>query len=156
MSELISAATTRRAWSAEALASLMAVSHSTGAEIVAGILQRAPAADIAVAFEPDGHNSVYAKRHRLMPFEAKFPRGTAPGLLGEGKAMAICKDMDFPDTIRNDAHAGLRLMAAPAWDSGVDAWIHARMAVLRGVENGFAVHARPIMDSLPRATPTGG
>jgi apolipoprotein N-acyltransferase len=147
--------TTRRAWSAEALAPLTAVSQSTGAEIVAGILQRAPAGDIAVAFEPDGHNSVYAKRHRLMPFEAKFPRGTAPGLLGEGKAMAICKDMDFPDTIRNDAHAGLRLMAVPAWDSGVDAWIHARMAVLRGVENGFAV-ARAANHGLLTASDANG
>jgi apolipoprotein N-acyltransferase len=131
--------TTRRAWSAEALAPLTAVSQTTGAEIVAGVLQREPAGDIAVAFEPDGQTSVYAKRHRLMPFEAKFPPGTVPGLLGEGKAMAICKDMDFPDTIRNDAHAGLRLMMVPAWDSDIDAWIHARMAVLRGVENGFAV-----------------
>jgi apolipoprotein N-acyltransferase len=131
--------TTRRTWSAEALAPLTAVSQATGAEIVAGVLQRAPAGDIAVAFEPDGHSSVYAKRHRLMPFEAKFPPGTAPGLLGEGKAMAICKDMDFPDTIRKDAHAGLRLMAVPAWDSDADAWIHARMAVMRGVENGFSI-----------------
>ena len=92
-----------------------------------------------------------------MPFEAKFPRGTAPGLLGEGKAMAICKDMDFPDTIRNDAHVGLRLMAVPAWDSGVDAWIHARMAVLRAVlRTDSPSHAQPIMVSLPRATLTAG
>jgi apolipoprotein N-acyltransferase len=131
--------TTRHAWLAEALAPLTTVSQATGAEVVAGVLQREPAGDIAVAFEPDGHSSVYAKRHRLMPFEAKFPPGTAPGLLGEGKAMAICKDMDFPDTIRKDAHAGIRLMAVPAWDSDVDGWIHARMAVMRGVENGFAV-----------------
>jgi apolipoprotein N-acyltransferase len=147
--------TTRRAWSAEALAPLAAVSQATGAEIVAGVLQRAPAGDIAVAFEPDGHNSVYAKRHRLMPFEARFPPGTAPGLLSEGKAMAICKDMDFPDTIRSDAHAGLRLMAVPAWDSDVDAWIHARMAVLRGVENGFAV-ARAANHGLLTASDANG
>ena len=63
--------------------------------------------------------------------------------------MAICKDMDFPDTIRNDSHAGLRLMAVPAWDSDVDAWLHARMAVLRGVENADSAmpRARPIMVS---------
>jgi len=108
-----------------------------------------------VAFEPDGHNSVYAKCHRLMPFEAKFPPGTAPGLLGEGEAMVICKDMDFPDTIRKDAHAGLRLMAVPAWDSDADAWIHARMAVLRGVENGFAV-ARAASHGLLTASDANG
>jgi apolipoprotein N-acyltransferase len=147
--------TTRRAWSAEVFAPLTAVSEATGAEIVAGVLQRAPAGDIAVAFEPDGHNSVYAKRHRLMPFEAKFPPGSAPGLLGDGKAMVICKDMDFPDTIRKDAHAGLRLMAVPAWDSDADAWIHARMAVLRGVENGFAV-ARAANHGLLTASDANG
>lgn len=130
---------TRQAWSTEVFAPLAAVSQATGAEIVAGVLQRDPAGDIAVAFEPDGHNYVYAKRHRLMPWEARFPAGTVPGLLGGGRAMAICKDMDFPDTIRKDAQAGLRLMAVPAWDSDVDGWIHGRMAVLRGVENGFAV-----------------
>lgn len=123
----------------EALAPLKAVSQATGAEIVAGVLQLEPAGDIAVAFEPDGRSTVYAKRHRLLPFEARFPPGTAPGPLSAGKAMAICKDMDFPDTIRQDARAGLRLMAVPAWDSDVDGWIHARMAVMRGVENGFAV-----------------
>jgi apolipoprotein N-acyltransferase len=147
--------TTRRAWSAEALAPLTAASQATGTEIVAGVLQRTPAGDIAVAFEPDGHNFVYAKRHRLMPFEARFPPGTGPGLLGEGKAMAICKDMDFPDTIRNDAHAGLRLMAVPAWDSDVDAWLHARMAVLRGVENGFAI-ARAANHGLLTASDANG
>jgi apolipoprotein N-acyltransferase len=27
----------------------------------------------------------------------------------------------------------------PAWDFAVDGWLHSRMAVLRGVEGGFAV-----------------
>ena len=147
--------TTQHAWFAEALAPLTAVSQATGAEIVAGVLQRAPPGDIAVAFEPDGHSSVYAKRHRLMPFEAKFPPGTTPGLLGDGNAMAICKDMDFPDTIRKDARTGLRLMAVPAWDSDVDGWIHARMAVMRGVENGFAV-ARAANHGLLTASDANG
>ena len=53
--------------------------------------------------------------------------------------MAICKDLDFPETIRRDARAGLRLMAVPAWDFGADGWLHGRMAIMRGVENGFAV-----------------
>ena len=147
--------TTRRAWSAEAFEPLASLSQTTGAEIIAGVLQREPAGDIAVAFEPNGHSVVYAKRHRLMPFEARFPPGTAPGLLGEGRAMVICKDMDFPDTIRRDARAGLRLMAVPAWDSDADGWIHARMAVMRGVENGFAV-ARAANHGLLSASDANG
>lgn len=29
-------------------------------------------------------------------------------------------------------------MVAPAWDFEVDDWLHGRMAILRGVENGFS------------------
>jgi apolipoprotein N-acyltransferase len=131
--------TTRRAWRAQVLAPLALAAKQTGAEIVAGVLARAPWGDTAVAFEPDGRASVYAKRHLLMPIEFRFAPGAAPGLLGGGRAMAICKDMDFPGTIRQDARNGLRMMAVPAWDFGADGWIHGRMAVMRGVENGFAI-----------------
>jgi apolipoprotein N-acyltransferase len=30
-------------------------------------------------------------------------------------------------------------MLIPAWDFGSDAWLHSRMAVLRGVESGFTI-----------------
>ena len=53
--------------------------------------------------------------------------------------MEICKDMDFPRTILADAQYGIRLMGVPAGDFGKDAWLHARMAIMRGVENGFAI-----------------
>ena len=47
--------------------------------------------------------------------------------------------MDFPSSVRGTAEHGVRLMVVPANDFGKDGWIHARMAVMRGVENGFAV-----------------
>lgn len=131
--------TARRAWRERVLAPLASVSKQTGADIVAGVLVRAPWADTAAAFDPDGRISNYTKRHLLQPIESRFTAGTAPGLLGGGRAMAICKDMDFPETIRKDARTGLRLMAVPAWDFGADRWIHARMAIMRGVENGFSM-----------------
>ncbi len=54
--------------------------------------------------------------------------------------MAICKDMDFERTLRADARQGaIRILAVPANDFVKDDWIHARMAIMRGVENGFAV-----------------
>jgi apolipoprotein N-acyltransferase len=31
------------------------------------------------------------------------------------------------------------LLLVPAWDFNLDRWLHARMAVLRAVENGFAL-----------------
>ena len=61
--------------------------------------------------------------------------------------MEICKDMDFPDTIRSDAAKGVRLMGVPAGDMGIDGWQHGIMSVMRGVENGFAM-VRPAHDGL--------
>ena len=130
---------TRREWRGKVFAPLQAASKRTGAEIVTGFHERAPLGDISVAFAPDGSWRVYAKRHLLLPSEAAYTPGVAPGIVGGGTAMAICKDLDFPETIRRDARAGLRLMAVPAWDFGADGWLHGRMAIMRGVENGFAV-----------------
>jgi apolipoprotein N-acyltransferase len=62
--------------------------------------------------------------------------------------MAVCKDMDFPRTYVADARAGdIRLMAVPSGDLKLDGWMHGRLALMRGVENGFAV-VRPANDGL--------
>jgi apolipoprotein N-acyltransferase len=45
--------------------------------------------------------------------------------------------MDFPAFGRRYGSYGASLVLAPAWDAGADAWLHSRMAVLRGVESGF-------------------
>jgi apolipoprotein N-acyltransferase len=47
--------------------------------------------------------------------------------------------MDFAPAIRDYGRRGVQLMLVPAWDFSADARLHARMAVVRGVENGFAV-----------------
>jgi apolipoprotein N-acyltransferase len=127
------------AWRSAALQPLEAAAKETGVLIVAGVVDRSPAEDLALAFAHSGQVLSYAKRHLLLPAEARFTPGHKPGLISDGRAMAICKDMDFPRTIRADATHGIRLMAVPAGDFGVDAWIHGRMAIMRGVENGFAV-----------------
>lgn len=82
----------------------------------------------------------YDKRHMIPGFESHFTPGRANLQSGEPPARfgyAICKDMDFPAVGR--AQAGSDIVFVPAWDFGVDAWLHSRMAVLRGVENGYAV-----------------
>ncbi|MGH6950289.1 MAG: apolipoprotein N-acyltransferase [Vitreimonas sp.] len=82
----------------------------------------------------------YDKRHMIPGFESHFTPGRASLQSGEAPARfgyAICKDMDFPAVGR--AQAGADIVFVPAWDFGVDAWLHSRMAVLRGVENGYAV-----------------
>ncbi len=121
------------------LAPLAAAARDTASVIVTGAQLHAPERDMAFAFMPDGRLLDYDKRHLLLPLEARYTPGQAPGLLGDGRATAICKDMDFPRTIRADAQNGIRLMVVPAGDFMKDDWIHARMAILRGVENGFAV-----------------
>ncbi len=60
--------------------------------------------------------------------------------VGTGRiGIAICKDMDFPTLGRRYAALGVDALLVPAWDFDQDAWWHARMAILRGVESGFAV-----------------
>jgi apolipoprotein N-acyltransferase len=127
-----------RDWQSRVLAPLAAAARATGATIVVGTAVPDPVLNRAIAFSPDGTAITYDKRHPLRPEEKEIP-GTAPGLLGNGRAMAICKDMDFPASIRSDVQSGIRVMVVPASDFTRDDWIHARQAILRGVENGFAI-----------------
>jgi apolipoprotein N-acyltransferase len=124
---------------ADALAPVEAASAETGTLVVAGAHNRAPQRNMAVVFRPGAQSMTYDKRHLLLPGEAVFTPGTRTGIIGKGMATAICKDLDFPRTIRGDAQAGIRLMMVPANDFTLDDWMHARQAVMRGVENGFAV-----------------
>jgi len=96
----------------------------------------------ALVFEPAGNAPVpYFKRHLIPGFEDRYTAGDADTALGSDPriGMAICKDLDFTATGRAHGLLGTRLLLVPAWDFGEDAWLHARMAILRGVENGFAI-----------------
>jgi apolipoprotein N-acyltransferase len=128
----------RQGEEAEVLARLASAAKRAHAVVVAGTFVPMPSQNRAFAFLPDGRVETYAKRHLLLPFEPEAP-GRTLGLLGQGYATQICKDMDFPGTVRGTAEHGVRLMTVPANDFGRDGWIHARMAIMRGVENGFAV-----------------
>ena len=90
--------------------------------------------------------ATYAKHHLLPLFESAYIVGTARSVWAEpsGKwGVAICKDMDFPGLGRDYARDGAGLLLVPAWDFGVDGWLHGRMAVLRGVESGFSIARSP-------------
>jgi apolipoprotein N-acyltransferase len=129
----------RQEWRAAVLAPLQTLAHQTGVQVIAGVYERTPPADLAFALQPDAAPRIYAKRH-LVPFlDTEFTPGRSSGWLGDGRAMEICKDMDYPRTILGDAKRGIQLMGVPAGDFGKDAWLHARMAIMRGVENGFAI-----------------
>jgi apolipoprotein N-acyltransferase len=69
-----------------------------------------------------------------------FTPGTGPLALTGGAGVEICKDMDFPAMLRTDSvRLAPGLMAVPAWDFERDAFAHARMALMRSVENGFSM-----------------
>jgi apolipoprotein N-acyltransferase len=134
---------------------LAAVSKQTRVQIIAGFHTDKPAADFALSITPDGVIQRYDKRHPMPSLEARYRPGSASGWLGHGRAMEVCMDMDFPGTIQPDAAKGVRLMGVPAGDFVIDDWLHGRLAVMRGVENGFAM-VRPAHHGLVIASDAEG
>jgi apolipoprotein N-acyltransferase len=88
----------------------------------------------------------YAKHHMLPLYESSFTVGTERTLLTRSSGtwgITICKDMDFPQLSRKYANDGAGLLLVPAWDFVADGWLHGRMAVMRGVEDGFSIARVP-------------
>lgn len=85
---------------------------------------------------------LYAK-HRLLPgYESRYRPGTTWRdftVRDQRLGVAICKDLDFTDTGRAYGQRNVGLLVVPAFDFTVDGWLHSRMALLRAVENGFAL-----------------
>ncbi len=92
----------------------------------------------------------YHKVHLLPGPETGYMAGRDIALFsvdGATCGMAICKDMDFPALAREYSRAGTGILFVPAWDFVRDAQLHARMAILRAVEGGFAL-ARSAQEGL--------
>jgi apolipoprotein N-acyltransferase len=102
-------------------------------------------------FAPSGELIAdYAKQHLVPGFEARFKPGdedVVRSILGARFGIAVCKDMDFAQLGRAYSRRGVNAMLVPAYDFDRDAWSHASMAVLRGVEGGFSV-IRPARHGL--------
>jgi apolipoprotein N-acyltransferase len=99
--------------------------------------------NLAFVFGPDGNQQIVYQKHFMVPgWEDGYQRGKQVATFPAPHAnwgVVICKDMDFQALSREYAQHGVQLMFAPAWDFTVDDWLHGRMAVLRGVESGFAI-----------------
>lgn len=83
----------------------------------------------------------YNKVHLVTGLESQFIPGNNIGLFKLNNlqsGIAICKDLDFQDYIRQYGKNNPGILFVPAWDFVVDDWLHSRMAILRGVENGFS------------------
>ena len=131
-----------------ALAAVDSLYSSTAAEtraaIVLGLVRKMPsgAFNSSRLYSADGKlEANYDKHHLLAGVEPEKP-GDKRVVLDEPSGrwgLQICKDMDFPKLSREYAAEGANLLLVPAWDFNLDRWLHARMAVLRAVENGFAL-----------------
>ena len=98
--------------------------------------------NMAVVFGTDGQVVLeYDKQHMIPGLEEGYRRGEAIGVIAGAAAalgVAICKDLDFVPLGREYAGAGIGLLLVPAWDFVNDGWLHSRMALMRGVEGGYA------------------
>jgi apolipoprotein N-acyltransferase len=112
--------------------------------IVLGVARRTPVASYNSArfYSAAGKLEASYDKHHLLPgVEPEQPGDKLVVLTQPSGAwgLQICKDMDFPQLSREYASAGAGLLLVPAWDFNLDGWLHSRMAVLRAVEDGFAL-----------------
>ena len=112
--------------------------------LVAGVVMHRNEREYNMALALGGHgneSAEYTKHHLVPGWERAFTPGSGYTTLAwlARTGLAICKDMDFPAMGRSYAKRDVRLLLVPAWDFGTDSWLHSRMAILRGVESGFAI-----------------
>jgi apolipoprotein N-acyltransferase len=131
-----------------AAARLSAIAQARNIDLVAGVLvdEAGGQRNRALVADASGLVATYDKRHLVPGIEGAIRPGSSDLVLHlrDGTiGVAICKDMDFSALGRGYASAGARLMLVPGWDFrgpwGEDGWAHGRLAVLRGVESGYAV-----------------
>jgi apolipoprotein N-acyltransferase len=128
-------------WRGVVDAELETLAHVGHTAVVMGFDDRAPPRrNVALYYFANGAAPIaYAKRHLIPGLESVFEPGKKSFMTSDFTGVAVCKDMDFPASLRAEAILQPSLYAVPAWDFGKDGPWHARLAILRGVENGFAV-----------------
>jgi apolipoprotein N-acyltransferase len=129
------------AWSDLVQARLAAVSNRADATVVAGFNTTIGDShrNVSWVFTPGQGPPITYEKRRLVPVleSALYSPGAHPQALSNGIGLEICKDMDFQAMIRSDeVKTRPILLAVPAWDFDRDDWSHARVAILRSVENG--------------------
>ncbi|MFC5435338.1 nitrilase-related carbon-nitrogen hydrolase [Rhodanobacter umsongensis] len=96
--------------------------------------------NMLMVFQPGMSPATYSKHHLLVGLEQYIPGDSYTMLEGTPRiGLAICKDLDFHDIGHAYAARRAQLLLVPASDFTVDGWLHSRMAIMRGVESGFAM-----------------
>jgi apolipoprotein N-acyltransferase len=101
-----------------------------GADVVVGYVRRSGSArfNTALVIPANGGAPV------------AYVRGQTRELVyAAGAGVQICGEVNLARPSRDYAAAGARTLAIPAADEKVNGWQHARVASLRGVENGLGV-----------------
>ena len=139
------------AWRDESAGRLVVAAGHANATVVAGFNDWSGGKRHNIAFAATAGGEmppVYVKRQLVPGLESIYTPGNAPFVLADGTGVEICKDMDFQRMVRSDEVATRpRMLAVPAWDFDKDDWSHARVAILRSVENGVPM-ARAARDGL--------
>ncbi|MEO6290796.1 MAG: nitrilase-related carbon-nitrogen hydrolase [Ginsengibacter sp.] len=96
-----------------------------------------------LVINPEGDVIVdYNKVHLIDGLENRFSPGNKIGLFTFNQmqaGIAVCKDLDYPDYINKYGKSRIKFMVVPSWDFVINDWLHSRMTILRGVENGFSM-----------------
>ncbi|MFF0265201.1 nitrilase-related carbon-nitrogen hydrolase [Kribbella sp. NPDC004536] len=92
----------------------------------------------ALIFHPDGSAPTSYDKHHLIPGLEPYESGDKLATYNNYGLM-ICKDMDFPALARQYGELRTGLLLVPALDFVDDGWLHSRMAILRGIENGIPI-----------------
>jgi apolipoprotein N-acyltransferase len=123
---------------------LQSVADRTGATLVIGVLHvvQGDSFNEARIYTPAQPIATYHKQHMLPPFESNLKPGTSLVFLPHQAVpigVAICKDMDFIHPALDYGLAGIVLLLDPAWDFDIDRTWHGHIAIMRGVESGYAI-----------------
>ena len=129
---------------AEIDAMFSSAATATHAAVVVGLVRRTSSGSFNSSrfYSADGKLEANYDKHHLIPGVEPEKPGDKRILLNQSSGrwgLQICKDMDFPKLSREYAADGANLLLVPAWDFNFDRWLHSRMAVLRAIENGFAL-----------------
>ena len=94
-------------------------------------------------FSPEGKLiTQYRKRHFVPVVEEGLTKGKKLGVFHYDQfkfAMAICRDLDYHYPSASYGELGVNVLFVPAWDFNTDAWVHGRLAYMRGVEYGYTM-----------------
>ncbi len=113
--------------------------------LIAGLsLQEDRLYNAALVFDPNGSLvQTYHKHHLLPAYESNYTPGKDLALpdtgTTAGAGIVICKDLDFVHPASKYSRLGAGILFVPALDFHDDGWLHARIAVMRGVENNVAI-----------------